>query len=737
VKLNAVPLETNDIKINLTRKLHGLGIGIKEIKDCIEGPMVSAFPIVLDSSTPLSKLMNKAEDLALAVGVDSVDLRRVGREVHVFIPNKEKKIVNFQEAAWWMANNEEAKACGIPILLGMDYTGNKSFLDLTKQPHILLAGSTGSGKAQPVNEIVLTPSGYKRMGNLRLGDYVIGSDGKATEIIAVYPQGSKEIVRMKFHDGSSVTCCLDHLWKVQDRFNRTKGKRFGKWQVLSTREIANNLRHQSGTNSYKNYSIHLIDAPIEFDAEDLKINPYLLGVLLGDGSFRNPNTPNVTSIDEFIIKKIDKLLPNAMLLSWDLNFGYRIVDRNSSKSRKNTLRLLLDDLGLWGKNSKEKFIPISYKLGSSSDRSNLLQGLMDTDGTVDKSGKSITFNTSSEVLANDVVFLVQSLGGIAKVSSRFPSYKDASGNKVLCSKAFRVDICLPNNIKPFSIPRKANRVMGKVNYLFTRYIDSIEYIGTKECQCITVAAKDNLYVTKDFIVTHNSVFEVGLATALALSKSVDELQMILVDTKLVELTLLKNLPHVQSVIISAIQYYEMITNLQAEVNRRMQLFAHCGVRNLAEYNAQIEEQFKLPYVLLLIDELADLIDKDKEVRSEIGKKHDEPKVMDSLRKLLRVSRAAGIHVIAGTQRVSGDIVAPEAKTNFPARISLKLPSSRDSEFILDEKGAENLLGNGDMLVKENSVDIIKRFHAPFIELADIKYVIDNLTLAKSTLQLET
>jgi S-DNA-T family DNA segregation ATPase FtsK/SpoIIIE len=380
MKLNVIPKDTNDIKINLSRKLHGLGIGIKEIKDCIEGPMVSAYPIVLDSSTPLSKLMNKAEDLALAVGVDSVDLRRIGREVHVFIPNKERKIVNFQEAAWWMASNEEAKACGIPILLGMDYTGNKSFLDLTKQPHILVAGSTGSGK---------------------------------------------------------------------------------------------------------------------------------------------------------------------------------------------------------------------------------------------------------------------------------------------------------------------------------------------------------------------SVFEVGLATALSLAKSTRELKMILVDTKLVELTLLKNLPHVKSIITNPIDYYEMITELQVEVSSRMKLFAHIGVRNIAEYNTQAEEDYKLPYILLMIDELADLIDKDKEVRNELGKKHDEPKVMDSLRKLLRISRAAGVHVIAGTQRVSGDIIAPEAKTNFPARISLKLPSSRDSEFILDERGAENLLGNGDMLVKENGVDIIKRFHAPFIELADIKYVIDNLTLAKSTLQLET
>jgi S-DNA-T family DNA segregation ATPase FtsK/SpoIIIE len=379
MKLSIIPKETNDIKINLARKLHGLGIGVREIKDGIVGPMVTAYPILLDSSTPLSKLMHRAEDLALAVDVDSVDLRRVGREVHVYIPNKNKTIVNFQEAAWWMANNEEAKACGIPILLGMDYTGNKSFLDLTKQPHILIAGSTGSGK---------------------------------------------------------------------------------------------------------------------------------------------------------------------------------------------------------------------------------------------------------------------------------------------------------------------------------------------------------------------SVFEVGLATALSLAKSTKELKMILVDTKLVELTLLKSLPHVQNVITNPIDYYEMITELQAEVSKRMKLFAHCGIRNIAEYNTSAEEQYKLPFILLMIDELADLIDKDKEVRSEIGKQHAEPKVMDSLRKLLRVSRAAGVHVIAGTQRVSGDIIAPEAKTNFPARISLKLPSSRDSEFILDEKGAENLLGNGDMLVKENGVDIIKRFHAPFIELADIKYVIDNLTLAKSTLQLE-
>lgn len=368
----------DDVVLNIKRKLKGLGIGFVDIKQPIEGPMVTGYPIILDSSTPLNKLLNKSEDLALACGVESVHIQRIGREVIIFVPNKEKKVVQFNDALYWFLQDEKVREMSIPLLLGTDTNGDNVAIELTKQPHILISGSTGSGK---------------------------------------------------------------------------------------------------------------------------------------------------------------------------------------------------------------------------------------------------------------------------------------------------------------------------------------------------------------------SIFEANLIASLAMLKSTNELEMYLVDTKMLDLPLFAKVPHVQEVCRNVEDYYSMITMLNGEVEKRNKKMANAGVRNIKEYNSQHPDK-KMPFILLLIDELADLIDKDKYVREMNGKLHTEQKVLDSLRRLLQICRAAGVHVIACTQRTSADIVSGIVKTNFPARIALKLPTKKDSEYILDEGGAENLLGNGDMLVKETDSDLPKRYHSPFVRLEDVRACLEGMEMIKQTLQLE-
>jgi DNA segregation ATPase FtsK/SpoIIIE, S-DNA-T family len=232
-----------------------------------------------------------------------------------------------------------------------------------------------------------------------------------------------------------------------------------------------------------------------------------------------------------------------------------------------------------------------------------------------------------------------------------------------------------------------------------------------------------------------SIFESNLIASLTMLKNENELRLYLVDTKRLDLTLFEDLPHVEMVAKDIEDWYNLINSLIGEVASRNYLFEKSKVRNIQEYNLkqELDNKSKMPYIVLVIDELADLIEHDKEVRRSADKNHLEPKVIDSLRRLIQVCRAAGVHVIACTQRTSVDVVTGIVKTNFPTRISLKLPSATDSRTILDAKGAENLLGNGDFLLKDQNSDNLRRFHAPFVRLEDIKMILEQREMINNSL----
>lgn len=141
-------MNEEQLKIGLLfeQKLKALGITGKVV-NIVEGPIVSAFHIQLHSSIPLSKILNKSEDFALAAGCEKVLIQRVGSEIIIFAANKERRDVDFKDTLNFIMTNEKTKKAILPIPLGVDYTGVHSFIDLVECPHILLAGSTGSGKS--------------------------------------------------------------------------------------------------------------------------------------------------------------------------------------------------------------------------------------------------------------------------------------------------------------------------------------------------------------------------------------------------------------------------------------------------------------------------------------------------------------------------------------------------------------------------------------------------------------
>jgi DNA segregation ATPase FtsK/SpoIIIE, S-DNA-T family len=232
-----------------------------------------------------------------------------------------------------------------------------------------------------------------------------------------------------------------------------------------------------------------------------------------------------------------------------------------------------------------------------------------------------------------------------------------------------------------------------------------------------------------------SIFEANIVASLAMLKDEHDLILYLVDTKRLDLTLFEDLPQVAMIAKDIEDWYLLINSLVGEVSNRNYMFEKCKVRNIQEYNQkqELDSKEKMPYIVLVIDELADLIEHDKDFRKSATKEHLEPKVIDALRRLIQICRASGVHVIACTQRTSVDVITGIVKTNFPTRISLKLPSSTDSRTILDSKGAENLLGKGDMLLKSQDSDNLKRLHSPFVNLEDVKMILEQKEMILNSL----
>lgn len=366
-----------------------------------------------------------------------------------------------------------------------------------------LCDDMGIGKAQPLDANVLTPIGWRRIGDLKVGDVVADPDGGVGEVTGVYAQGEREVFRVTTADGESTECCGEHLWLVQTPNDRTRG---GKSRVLALNAFGGELRGESGNGQIYSKWFVPVCAPIGFKApiEGSHIDPYLLGALLGDGCFR-AHTTTFTSADPSTIRRVKNALPHGLTLKRGGRYGWRIT--HGKPGEPNCITDALRELGLYGKGSSEKHVPPTYMHGRVEDRLALLRGLMDTDGTCGKRG-ACTFTSTSRRLADDVADLVRSLGGIASTWTRITRYTH-KGKKKSGRRSWTVSVRLPAN--PFSLKRKMRRWSPPK---LARAIAAVEAVGVKETRCIRVSTKRRLYVTDGYIVTHNSFQTVKAVRAL-------------------------------------------------------------------------------------------------------------------------------------------------------------------------------------------------------------------------------
>ena len=388
----------------------------------------------------------------------------------------------------------------------------------------LFGGAAGGGKAIYTNTVLPTPNGFVKMGDIKPGDFIFGRDGEPHLVLAESEIMQKNGYKLTFDDGSVVDACDEHLWLT---YNARELEALTK-RTPEFREKRRTKRPSRATNSqgeYKSLAIaernainkpETLDAPtgtvrttteivatlltprgrrnhavpvatpINLPHKNLLIDPYVLGAWLGDGASA---TGYICGQDEqvftnvelaYSVKSTKYTIPN--------NLNFKVVNFNG-------LRQDLKQLGLL----KNKHVPHDYLWASEEQRVALLQGLMDTDGTVAKNSGSAEFCNTNKAIVDGLAFLVRSLGMKATIREG-----RAKLNGKDCGPKWTIKFVA--NRPVFRLDRKLalQKIASRRTTQF-RYIVSAERTGPLPMKCIRVSSPDSLYlVSEDFIPTHNS-----------------------------------------------------------------------------------------------------------------------------------------------------------------------------------------------------------------------------------------
>jgi replicative DNA helicase len=253
--------------------------------------------------------------------------------------------------------------------------------------------------------------------------------------------------------------------------------------------------------------------------DELPVDAWLLGALLGDGSLSGSALRFSTASAE-MLQRVQQALPEAMTVTHAGNYDYRLVreDRGHAPgfagSQPNEIKEALTGLGLWGTDSATKFIPRQYLEANRDVRLNVLRGLLDTDGWVEKWG-SVRLSTASEQMANDVAELVRSLGGWCSITTKQPHFTNKDGVRTPGKLAWMCHINHPQPQSLFLLSDKVARLPATWVREKRLNFTSIEPVRTTECQCISVSHPTRLYVTDHDVVTHNTAFALNIAEYVA------------------------------------------------------------------------------------------------------------------------------------------------------------------------------------------------------------------------------
>ena len=355
--------------------------------------------------------------------------------------------------------------------------------------------------AHPYYQKVYTPDGIKSWGEIKVGDRLFGTYGNITTVTDIPFDDEADVYRLTLRDGRTVYASDDHIWNVIRRSDKVSQRNTKYLYEHYKLKREPNYRIPSGEECQ--YYIPKNEG-VEFTTTTTPIDPYTLGMLIGDGCFRVPKYKNQVTftsspedIDNYISEcpyPIIKYGSDSCTYSVKLDISY------------------LYECDLWMKKSEDKFVPDIYKYNDKKTRLRLLQGLFDTDGFVH--GNVPVLSTTSVALKDDVMEIARSLGYMSFCTKQQAGYKK-DGVYRQCLDVYEISVYAGSEI--FTLERKKNRIDdNKTESRGTKCcITNIEYVGKQRCKCVTVDAVDESYLIGDFIQTHNCSKSFSLASMMS------------------------------------------------------------------------------------------------------------------------------------------------------------------------------------------------------------------------------
>lgn len=378
---------------------------------------------------------------------------------------------------------------------------------LMSEADITIGGGSRGGPLV-TDTMVVTPFGYRRIGDLKSGDIISGTDGGMQRVVYRKDHGKLPCYKLKFIDGSEVIASYDHLWNVRKTCYISKKRKLNgldltdDYRVWTTQAVVEYVEKIKNGEIKNSKLVIPVCEPIRFTNGHNRygIDPYLLGVIIGDGcitdAFMKHNNVMLTTADFEVVDAFKKRYSDIHPRTLTNSIDYIFKDKEFVDALKNWK--------LAGHKAEEKFVPYAFKFGTIEERWAILQGLMDTDGTIDRRGHC-SFTSVSEQLAKDVKFLVNSLGGLATIR-RGETFYTKEGKKIRGKDAYHVYIRIKDSERLFRLQRKKDLCKpynGGISEV-ARHIVDFEYMGEIECCCIAVNNTNSLFMVEDFVVTHNS-----------------------------------------------------------------------------------------------------------------------------------------------------------------------------------------------------------------------------------------
>lgn len=356
--------------------------------------------------------------------------------------------------------------------------------DIAKEVATKTNEAAGDGP-QPLYSKVLTPNGFVKIGSLKVGDEICGTNGTFQKVLGIFPKGKRDIFKIKMLDGREVECSEDHIWSVVTNYGLKKN--------LTVKKILEKGVYSISKDGSKKHNYFVPLSKVEYNKKDLSLDPYLLGVLLGDGSMTGSGSVEFTIglSKEHILSKIK--LPDGLKINIQFvekKNCFRVKISGKTKDGK-TIKDIISELDLLGVYSDTKFIPKQYLYSDMKSRIKLLDGLSDTDGHINKRGL-LEYSTVSKQLSSDMLELLRSLGKTAT------SY--LKERTVDCGSYSNKSIYVINEWK---------------GYKYGNGISEIASVGKNtEMMCIKVSNLDHLYITDDYVATHNTSTAIVLMQAM-------------------------------------------------------------------------------------------------------------------------------------------------------------------------------------------------------------------------------